>query len=225
MTRILGRFILYGSAAVILMCFILIYTLKLHHAAVTAPTPPTDPNQTPLATISQPKATQTLPFTPPLEKTRDRVTLKPFSIQASPRHSPVQPERFSGIHTGTDFETFPEEVNKDISVKTICTGRLLRKQQARGYGGMAVQACTLNDNPITVVYGHLRLASITAHVNDELEQGSTLGLLGKGFSSETGGERKHLHLGIHKGPSVVTNGYISNHSDLQNWLDVMQYIQ
>lgn len=164
-------------------------------------------------------------FTPPLNRAVQRVTKKPYGIHISPTRSPVNPEKFTGIHTGTDFETFPEEVDTDVPVTAICSGPLLRKQQARGYGGMVVQACSLNNNPITVVYGHLQLASINWVVGDQLAQGTTLGILGKGYSPETDGERKHLHLGVHTGAQVVTNGYIANQADLDNWLDVMQYIQ
>lgn len=187
-------------------------------ATETLNTPPDSTNNTQ-------QMTNVLPFTPPLSRTKERVAKKPFGIRVSPTNSPVSPEKFTGIHTGTDFETFPEEVDTDVPVMTICSGPLLRKQQARGYGGMAVQACTLNDNPITVVYGHLQLASINWIVGNQLTQGATLGILGKGHSPETGGERKHLHLGVHTGSQVVTNGYIANQSDLHNWLDIMQYIQ
>lgn len=165
------------------------------------------------------------PFTPPLSRAAERVTKKPFGIRISPTDSPVSPEKFTGIHTGTDFEAFPEEADQDVPVYTICAGPLLRTQQARGYGGMVVQACTLDGNAITVVYGHVKLESVQTSVHEQLAQGATLGILGKGYSTETDGERKHLHLGIHKGGSIVTNGYIANQTNLNNWLDVMQYIQ
>lgn len=191
----------------------------------TSTTPTETPNTPPDSTNNTQQMTDASPFTPPLNRAKERVTKKPFGIHISPTNSPVSPEKFTGIHTATDFETFPEEANTDVPVMTICSGPLLRKQQARGYGGMVVQACTLNDNPITVVYGHLQLASINWVVGNQLAQGTTLGILGKGYSPETDGERKHLHLGVHTGSQVVTNGYIANQADLHNWLDVMQYIQ
>ncbi|MCL5774898.1 MAG: hypothetical protein M1333_01655, partial [Patescibacteria group bacterium] len=53
---------------------------------------------------------------PPLDKALERVTKKPFGIKISPQNSPVSPERFSGFHTGVDFETFPDEQDTGVSV-------------------------------------------------------------------------------------------------------------
>lgn len=164
-------------------------------------------------------------FVAPLTKHQDRVTKKPFGIYITPSSSPVSPEKFTGFHTGTDFEALADEADTNVPVKTICTGKLLRKEQARGYGGMLVQACTQNNQPVTIIYGHLKLESVRAKIGDELQQGTTLGVLGKGYSTETSGERKHLHLGVHKGTQVVTNGYRPSKSDLKDWLDVMDYIK
>src|SRR4030042_789723 len=74
-----------------------------------------------------------------------------------PQNSPVSPEKFKGYHTGSDFEIFPEELGVDVSVKAVCAGKLLLKEYATGYGGVAVQSCALDNNPITVIYGHLKL--------------------------------------------------------------------
>src|SRR5947209_4518700 len=43
-----------------------------------------------------------------------RVTKKPFGIYVNPANSPVQPERFSGYHTGADAEY--GEVSADVPV-------------------------------------------------------------------------------------------------------------
>lgn len=43
----------------------------------------------------------------PLTDAAARITKKPFGIFITPQNSPVQPERFSGFHTGTDFEILP----------------------------------------------------------------------------------------------------------------------
>lgn len=110
----------------------------------------------------------------PLDKVSERVTKKTFGLYVSPKKSPVSPEKFTGYHTGTDFETFPSEKDAEISIKAICTGPLLLKKWATGYGGVAVQQCTLNKERVTVVYGHLKLESITAHNNIELQTGDTL---------------------------------------------------
>lgn len=158
-------------------------------------------------------------FSAPLSDPKDRVTKKPFGIFITQKNSPVSPERFSGFHTGTDFEVFPEEIGKDVSVAAICEGRIVLKKKASGYGGVLVESCLFDNQPITVVYGHLNLASISKKVGDQLQKGEFLGFLGKDKSVETDGERKHLHLGIHKGEGVNILGYVQNKKELDNWVD------
>ena len=161
----------------------------------------------------------------PLDKVLERITKKPFGIKISPQNSPVQPERFSGYHTGTDFEILSGKEDKDIKIAAMCDGSVLLKKWATGYGGVLVQSCVLDNKPVTIIYGHLKLASITAKVGDNLSVGETIGLLGKGYSTETDFERKHLHLGIHKGLVINIKGYVANVKDLQSWMDVSTYLR
>jgi len=163
-------------------------------------------------------------FQPPLTRAAERVTKKPFGIYITPKTSPVQPERFQGYHTGTDFEIFPEELNVDVSVQAVCDGKLVLKEYASGYGGVAAQSCELNSQPITVIYGHLNLVSINAKVGDNLSAGDFLGNLGKAYSTQTDGERKHLHLGFHKGIAINILGYVSSQNQLSDWLDPCIYV-
>jgi hypothetical protein len=163
-------------------------------------------------------------FQPPLDRAEERVAKKPFGIYITPATSPVQPERFQGYHTGTDFEIFPEELNIAVPVKAICPGKLILKKSASGYGGVAVELCNLDNNPITVIYGHLKLASIIAKINDNLKAGDTLGILGTDKSVETDGERKHLHLGIHPGSTINIRGYANLKAGLLEWIDACQYV-
>ncbi len=53
------------------------------------------------------------------------------------------------------------------------------KKWATGYGGVVVQKCELNKEAVTVVYGHLKLASVETTINTELKAGEQLGVLGK----------------------------------------------
>ena len=163
--------------------------------------------------------------TEPINNARARVTKKPFGIKVSPENSPVSPERFEGYHTGVDFEIFSDEEDTDISIYAICTGPLTFKNNAKGYGGVAVQQCTLDNNDVTVVYGHLKLDSISAELNQTLSQGQQIGILGHGYSKETDGERKHLHLGIHKGETVNLLGYVQDPDSLDGWIDVLTLIK
>ena len=135
----------------------------------------------------------------------------------------MQPERFTGYHTGTDYETFPEEADTDVTVRAVCPGTLSVKRHASGYGGVVVERCVIGGNDATVVYGHLVLSSVTAGVGATLAKGDAIGFLGKAGSSDTDGERKHLHLGIHKGPAIDILGYVQSKSQLSAWLDACDY--
>jgi murein DD-endopeptidase MepM/ murein hydrolase activator NlpD len=173
------------------------------------------------ATLAPNTATLTLPLSDALS----RVTKKPFGLKVSPGHSPINPEKFSGYHTGVDFETLPSEADVDVSVMAVCTGPLLMKKIATGYGGVAVQECQLDNQIATIIYGHLRSAAIVPKVGEEMAAGQTFAVLGTGYSSETDGERKHLHLGIHIGSVINILGYVQNSADLSGWLDALKYLK
>ncbi len=176
-------------------------------------------NDSPIPQPNNEAHTTTLPpVAQPMDLTSIRVTKKSFGTFVTPQNSPVQPERFRGYHTATDFETFPDEANSDLPVYAICSGKILQKRTATGYGGVLVQSCTINNQSVTVVYGHIKLSSIAKLVGDSFTQGEKIGYLGQP-PAETGGERKHLHLGIHKGTTVDIRGYVNAESDLAGWLD------
>lgn len=158
-------------------------------------------------------------FVWPISQAAKRVTTKPFGLHVDPKHSPVPLERFTGYHTGVDFETFPEEKSSDVAVNAVCAGKVLSVRSASGYGGVLVQSCKWNKKDITVIYGHLKLKSISVNVGDSLKAGQKIAILGKGYSNETDGERKHLHLGVHLGTSVNILGYVAKTTDLKQWVD------
>jgi hypothetical protein len=164
-------------------------------------------------------------FALPLEGALARVTKKPFGLYVTPQNSPVQPERFRGYHVGTDFETTPEEKDAAVTVHAICDGPLALKKWATGYGGVAVQRCTIDHADVTVIYGHLKLASSTTAVGTVMHAGEAFAILGKGYSTETDGERKHLHLGIHKGKTISILGYVQSKASLSAWIDPMSVLK
>ncbi len=161
----------------------------------------------------------------PLNRALERITKKPFALFVTPQNSPVSPEIFTGYHTGVDFEAFANEAETDVVVKAICDGKLLQKRTATGYGGFAVQSCTIDGQAVTVVYGHLKLSSIAQEVGAELKRGDMIGVLGKGYSDETSNERKHLHLGIHKGSAVDIRGYVQKESELSGWINFQDLVK
>jgi len=155
----------------------------------------------------------------PLDRAGERVTKKPFGIYITPANSPVPNEKFTGYHTGTDFEILPGEEDTDVPVFAICTGKLFASQFVNGYGGVIVESCTIDNQAVTVLYGHIRLTSVTTGAGDELKTGSQIAVLGQGGTRETDGERKHLHLGIHKGEKIDYRGYVQSRAELDRWLD------
>lgn len=161
----------------------------------------------------------------PISKALERVTKKPFGLFVSPGHSPISLEKFTGFHTGVDFETLLSEANIDVPIFAACTGPMLLKKWATGYGGVAVQQCDLAGQAVTIIYGHLRLASIKTNINENLSAGEQFAVLGTGYSTETDGERKHLHFGIHKGTQINLLGYVQNESELSGWLNALNYLR
>jgi hypothetical protein len=160
----------------------------------------------------------------PLSGALSRITKKPFGMLINPKTSPVQPERFAGYHNAVDLEITPEEQSIDVLVKALCDGKILVAKTASGYGGVMVQSCNLDGQAVTVIYGHIRLSSVTAKVGGQLNAGDVFAQLGKGFSGQTDGERKHLHLGIHKGNDVNILGYVQTKSQLSTWIDPAKYL-
>lgn len=157
----------------------------------------------------------------PISDARDRITKKHFGIKISPDSSPVQPERFSGFHTGTDFEVMLEELEKEIAVYAICDGKVLQKSKIGGYGGVIVQKCSLKNQSVTIIYGHL---SINKVLKNYFDAGEKIAILGKDKSEDTDGERKHLHLGIHKGGEINLRGYVNTEEKLKQWINIENYL-
>lgn len=210
--------------AIIIAVFLAVHFEASHTPSPAAATSPGTgvPTVPPSAAPSPTEAIR--PFVPPLDRVGERVTKKPFGILVSPGRSPIQPERFSGYHTGADFEIFPEEADSRVSVRAICEGKILAARIASGYGGVVVESCTLDGQPLTVVYGHLALQGLQVTVGQKVAANATLGDLGAAFSRETDGERQHLHLGIHRGSTVDLRGYVPDRPALAGWVDPCLFI-
>ncbi|MDD5692916.1 MAG: M23 family metallopeptidase [Patescibacteria group bacterium] len=179
---------------------------------------------------SQEQTQKTAPASPqkaaeivePISHAKDRVTKKPFGIYITPSNSPIQPERFTGYHTGTDFEVTNAELTQVIAVSALCEGKILIKQWVSGYGGVIIQSCNINNEAVTVLYGHLDInGSNIPAVGSSITAGEHLATLGAAYSHDTDGERKHLHVGIHKGTEIDYSGYVQNKNELSSWIDAM----
>ncbi|MDD5627003.1 MAG: M23 family metallopeptidase [Patescibacteria group bacterium] len=244
MKRIYLLFFLVIIIAVIVLLVYIFFqkpksSLPQNNLPTVSTSEPRQKNNSPSVSNTEPAPQQTQPknanvgdtgkgsasiFQPPLDRAGERVLKKKFGMYITPQNSPVQPERFQGYHTGVDFEIFPEELNAEVQVHAVCSGELKLKKYASGYGGVAVQACELDKDPITVVYGHLKLSGIAADVETNINVGEIIGILGANRSVETDGERKHLHLGFHKGTAIDIRGYVSSEAELANWIDPCLYV-
>lgn len=157
----------------------------------------------------------------PIADFESRITKKPFGIYITPQTSPVQPEKFSGYHTGADVEY--EDALSDIPVKSIASGTVLRSEWVSGYGGMTAIRHTIDDKDYIVIYGHLSPDSLLEKGNEVL-RGEQIGILGEGYSNQTDGERKHLHLAIYTGSDVNVKGYAASQSELSQWVDPVEFL-
>ena len=147
----------------------------------------------------------------PVAEFRQRITKKFFGMYITPKNSPVLPERFTGYHTGVDVEY--QEVASEVPVSAIADGIAVTSEYASGYGGVIV----IKHGEIYAIYGHLRPVSMVK-VGTVVKEGEQIGVLGTGYSWETDGERRHLHLGISKTNTI--KGYVATKAELaKNWLD------
>src|SRR3990167_9709737 len=161
-------------------------------------------------------------FHSPLDPPENRVTKKPFGIYVTLENSPVQPEKFTGYHTGTDFEINEYELLPDIPVLAICGGVIKDRKRVNGYGGVVIQECIFENQPVRVLYGHVSLDD--ADVGAYIPPGRIIAKLGRDKSEETDGERKHLHLGIVKGMIIDARGYVSAKAEFDTWLDFSEFV-
>ncbi len=151
-----------------------------------------------------------------LQALRDRITKKPFGILINQKTSPVQPERFSGYHTGIDVE-FPEETG-DIGGHAVTDGTISAYGTVDGYGGAITIRHTIQGRSLLALYGHLNPASLPKQGATVLK-GTQIGTLGRGFTEETDGERRHLHFGLYAGNETTVQGYVQTKTALSTWID------
>ncbi|MBD3330441.1 peptidoglycan DD-metalloendopeptidase family protein [Candidatus Peregrinibacteria bacterium] len=156
----------------------------------------------------------------PIENFESGITAKPFGIYISPEASPIQPERFTGFHTGVDVEV-PQDA-EDVWVYAIDDGEVITLENVNGYGG--VIQLYYPEEDYTALYGHLDIKSSLVSVGDEILTGDRLALLGDAYSFETDGERKHLHFSLKPGLDRDFRGYVQTEEELDDWVDPEQFI-
>jgi murein DD-endopeptidase MepM/ murein hydrolase activator NlpD len=181
--------------------------------------PPSTPPITVLPSpTSEPSPTPSSQYTFPIADFFPRITKKPFGIYITPQNSPVQPEKFTGYHTGTDIEY--GDVTGNVPVYAIADGQVIYSGWVKGYGGfLAIQ-----HPDFIATYGHLNPTSLVKS-GTKVTKGQNIAILGNAYSTQTDGERKHLHFGILKGSKLDFRGYIQIQSELSLWLDPVSLFQ
>jgi murein DD-endopeptidase MepM/ murein hydrolase activator NlpD len=157
----------------------------------------------------------------PLDNALNRPTPLHFGMHVSPdpAENPIDPpERFVGYHAAVDYEISADELDAEVPVYAICRGKVLYAGFAEGYGGLLVHRCRIDGRDVTVLYGHLAVDGLP-RVGTTVSAGQKIAVLGAARSADTDGNRKHLHLGIHKGRDLVTLGYVQTEEALADYLD------
>jgi len=182
--------------------------------ASISPSPQVTATQTPMIPPNASALAQ------PVADFKAGVTKKPFGIYISPQNSPVQPERFTGYHTGADAEY--ADVTADVPVLAIADGTITYSQWTSGYGGCFILKADINGTPHSVLYGHIRPSTLPS-VGHKFKKGGQIAVLGTAYSTETDGERRHLHSAILSNSRIDVKGYVSSESQLSGWLDPLKY--
>lgn len=169
--------------------------------------PSAQPAGSPAVSLSPSPEVQSL-VTVPVAEYRDRRTQKVFGQYIQ--------DRFTGYHTGDDVEYTDDRT--DVPVFAIADGRVVEARRASGYGGMMVLAHTVNGISISALYGHLDPASMIAN-GSAVRRGQQLAILGDHQSTETDGERKHLHFHLWEGGGVKISGYAPTAAALGDYLN------
>lgn len=193
------------------------------NAATNLKTP--EPVNTNLGAPSNTNVNPTVNVVVPIADYFNRVTKKPFGIYITPQNSPVHPEKFAGYHTGADAETTPSETSVDVPIFSIADGTVVFADHVNGYGGMMVIQSSVGGETITALYGHLRISAFTKKRGETVTRGEQMAVLGTGYSTETDGERKHLHLGIIKGTNINYQGYVDTQPQLSAWEDPVTWLK
>ena len=154
----------------------------------------------------------------PIDGYYDRQTVKQFGTYVDQAFLANHPNefrdngypKFTGYHAAADVDyTAPDQQNRDIEVRAIAAGTVVYQASVTGYGGVIVIRHQPPDLPdtITSLYGHVRLSDSPVKVGQTVAAGQPIANLGTAFGPETGGERRHLHFGIHRGTELDLAGH------------------
>lgn len=150
----------------------------------------------------------------PVAEFASRITKKPFGIFITPDTSPIQPERFTGYHTGVDVEY--GDVAAEVSIQAVMPGIVHLSQTISGYGGIVAIEHQIEQSDVMTIYGHLNPSNL-APAGKKVTAGETIGILGAGGTLETDYERKHLHFAVLTSAKLDLRGYVPTQDELRHW--------
>lgn len=156
----------------------------------------------------------------PVKEFKERITKKSFGTYITPESSPIQSEKFKGYHTGVDVE-YGDTVG-EAEVFSVAQGTVVAAKSVSGYGGVLVIKHVINSKEILTIYGHLALKSLPKE-GIMVKKGQKIGVLGDGGTSETDGERKHLHFAMLKEQSIDFRGYVQIQEELSSWYNPLDF--
>ncbi len=140
-------------------------------------------------------------------------------VTTDPAENPIDPpEAFAGYHAAIDYEVSAEELDAEVPVYAICGGEVVYSGFAEGYGGLLVHRCRIRSQMVTVLYGHLVREGLPK-VGETVTAGQKIAILAPARSPDSGGNRKHLHLGIHRGRGVDIRGYVQSEEELEDYMN------
>lgn len=157
----------------------------------------------------------------PISHISRRPTPLSFGMHVTPEQdeNPIDPpERFVGYHVAVDFEVTAEELDQEVPVYAVCSGNVTLSGFAEGYGGVLVQLCDLDGEPVTVIYGHLTIEGLPKR-GSSLKAGQKFATLGAARSHDTDNNRKHLHFGIRRGAVSDIRGYVQTEREVNQYID------
>lgn len=183
------------------------------HQSATTPS-------TPLAEVSMPPAAESIvipTFYYPMANYTDRLTFKKFGQAVN--------DRFCCYHVGDDLEVTEEERSKELPVYAMTDGKVVYRQRVDGYGGLLILQHEIDGRSIQSLYGHVDLSQTRAQLGDHIRAGTLISYLGDHESTQTDGERKHLHFSIYEGTKVKIPGYVQTPDKTTDWINPSDFLR
>jgi hypothetical protein len=148
-------FCLFGLIIIVGLLLVTIWYKNSQSSKTTTDTQKKTQINTPIS------PTKTSLIAEPIDNAKARITKKPFGIYITPVNSSVQPERFSGYHTGTDFEVTNQELMQNIAIFAVCDGTILIRRWFLDMEGLSSKVVSLRRRRLLFYMDISILAKVT----------------------------------------------------------------